>query len=234
MVDCDICEYIFLFYIIFYFLTNLFYFSMLSPNDATIAAYDRNLERYIKHTPIGYNSNHKPLLRWINTTLTHVRAPGKILEVGSGLGREADYIESLGFDILRSDAAYSFVEYLHSQTKRAIMLNALKDDFGAIFDMIFANAVTQHFTEEDMRLFLKKTHAALRPGGLLAFSTKQGRGEIWTKEKLSAKRYIHFWCPQDLLQLLEGAGYKIIFAEGDIAGDVPSHTWINITCKKLT
>jgi cyclopropane fatty-acyl-phospholipid synthase-like methyltransferase len=201
-------------------------------NDETIKVYNEDLESYIKGTPQEYQENHGPLLKWINATLSMLSKGGRILEIGSGTGREAHYISSKGFDITLSDGAQSFVSYLKSQGDDALLINAVDDPIPTGYEMIFANAVVSHFTPEDLQLVLKKIFDALPQGGLVAFSTKQGKGEKWVNEKFHEKRYIHLWTVDEIKKLVEDAGFSIIFIEHDIPGDLKSHTWINLTAKK--
>lgn len=201
-------------------------------NDETIRVYNTSLDAYIKHTPHTYQENHLPLLHWINTTIGLLPKSAKILEIGSGIGREADYLIDQGFKVTLSDGAQSFVDYLNIMGKNACLLNILNDPILKKYDMVFANAVISHFTHSDFRMVLEKVKSALNPGGIFAFSTKQGEGEVWVNEKSHEKRYINLWSPDTLRNVVEDAGYKIVFFEADIPGDLPSHTWINLSAYK--
>lgn len=201
-------------------------------NDETIKVYNDDLESYIEGTPQDYQENHRPLLRWINTTLQMIPPGSKILEIGSGTGREARYIASKGFDITLSDGAESFVKYLRKLSHKTIQLNVINDPIVEKYDMILANAVVSHFTPQDLQIVIKKIYNALNDDGIFAFSTKQGTGERWVNEKFHLKRYIHLWKPAEIKKIAEDAGFKVVFFEHDIPGDLQSHTWINISVQK--
>src|ERR1700738_418048 len=201
-------------------------------NDQTLDAYNNNVEHYLTKTPERHLKNHEPLLKWIDYSITQLPKNSTVFEIGSGAGREADYIEAKGLKVQRSDGAVAFVEYLKAQGKQAIRLNILRDGIKGKFDMIFANAVITHFTPEDLLFVLRKVHNSLEDNGIFAFSTKQGSGNAWVTEKFSERRFVHYWQPDDLRNLVEKMGFKIIFFESGIKGDIPNHTWINISIQK--
>jgi hypothetical protein len=55
---------------------------------------------------------------------------GTILEVGSGPGNDASYLEDKGVSVLRSDGARSFVNMVHADGHPARLLDVRSDDLG--------------------------------------------------------------------------------------------------------
>jgi 2-polyprenyl-3-methyl-5-hydroxy-6-metoxy-1,4-benzoquinol methylase len=202
------------------------------PNDKTLDAYNEQMAHYISHTPSKHLKSHTPLLHWIDESLKLIPQSGDILEIGSGTGRDAQYIRSKGCKIICSDGAQSFVDYLKSMGEPAVTLNILKDDIPGLYDMVLANAVVPHFTTRDLKLTLVKVKEALKPNGVFAFSAKQGEGSSWVTEKFDTERYIHYWQPKTLCDLVTNLGYEVVFLEDNIPGDLPTHTWINLTIRK--
>lgn len=206
----------------------------LTPNDITLKIYNQKVEEYLRHTPTTYNSGHKPLLRWINYSLSQIPEGGSVLEIGSGHGRDARYIREHGFDILCSDGAQAFVNHLNENGQKAVIFNAIKDQPPITeCNMVFANAVVPHFTEENLRTVLQKVKKILKADGIFAFNAKQGLGDEWINEKSIHRRFIHYWLPEKLREFVEANGYEVIFLENNIqGGDLPTHTWIHITARK--
>jgi hypothetical protein len=203
------------------------------PNKLTLQAYNDAADIYAEVTPPAYTPSHQPMLNWINTSLSGLAPTARVLEVGSATLRDATYIRSKGYFVQTSDAPAAFVENLRKNDPNAIQLNILTDPIPANFDLIFANAVIPHFTEDDMKLFLDKVEQALNKGQRLAFSAKQGQGDSWIHEKFDNKRYIHYWIPESLRNLLLSHHFNIIFFDTGIAGDLPTHTWINVAVEKI-
>lgn len=195
------------------------------PNDLTLQSYADHIAQYLENTSHEFHAGHEPLLRWINASLQYLAPGSKIFEIGSGHGRDAQYMISKGFNVTCSDGTPAFVEYLNAIGLPAIAFNILKDTVPGTYDMVYANSVFPHFTPDDLTLALKKIHPMLGPGGILAFSAKQGSGEGWVNEKQISARYIKLWQRSSLVKLLRQEGFKPLFLEHDInGGDLPHQT----------
>ncbi len=204
----------------------------LSPNETTVRVYNKKLQAYLEQTPSWYDESHIPMLRWIETSLTAMTPQGRILEIGSGPGRDAGFIADQGYDITCSDASEAFVNYLLSNGHNALLLDAIKDSIPLGFKMIFANAVVPHFTNEDFIKVIHKIYAALPEGGIFSFSVKQGDVEGWTTEKMHAQRYIKCWDVRDILAILNESGMQLEYLDKDIPGDLPTPTWALFIARK--
>lgn len=204
----------------------------LNPNSKTIEVYDRSIKEYLQKTPLTYNETHVPLLRWINKSLSLIPVAGKVFEIGTGPGRDALYMESRGYDVTRSDASKAFVSHLKRNKKPAAHYNVLEDDIPNSYHMLFANAVIPHFTAYDLKYVLHKIQRGLPRDAIFAFSAKQGRGEAWINEKLTERRFVRYWTPQTLCNMVEDAGFEIAYKDQDVLGDLPDHRWVLLTLKK--
>lgn len=205
---------------------------MSESNQHTIEAYNKEADIYLFKTPSVYQPYHKRMLDWIEASLKDLNQDTIVLEIGSGTPRDANYIRGRGFKVQTSDASKKFVEQLRAADDNAILFNALNDPVPGKYGLIFANAVAPHFTRDDMDTFITKMYSSLDPGERLAFNLKIGYGEGWINEKLTAKRFTHYWQPDEIKQLLAGYGFKLIFFDSDANGDLPSHHWINIVVQK--
>lgn len=178
--------------------------SILNDNGRTLAAYQNKTAEYIANTPLGDQN----LYKWIDTLLEHVPRTGTIFELGSGLGRDATYIRSLGYTIICSDAVPNFITILRDSGHTAHTLNILTDSIPESHDMILANAVMPHFAPNETAQVLSKVYDALRPGGIFAFSIKKGDGAVWSTEKLGEPRYFYYWQLESLRQLTQENGFE--------------------------
>lgn len=112
-------------------------------------------------------------------------------------------------------------------------LDALKDDLGSGYDMVFANGVLVHFTPEETAMVLDKIHATLKNNGIFAFSVKQGDGGEWTEEKLDAPRYFYYWQPEILKELIESHGFKCVSLTGGETSN-KKRGWLYIITRKAS
>jgi SAM-dependent methyltransferase len=183
-------------------------------NSATLDTYNAAATAYIDNTPAEVSGEVK---KWIDKTLAMVDKSGKIIEIGSAFGRDADYIESKGYTVERTDGAQSFVDILVQKGHSATRFDILNDAFSKKYDLVFANAVLLHFPPEEFRNILKKVKEALTSQGVLAFSmkVKVDRDEEWTNEKVGAPRYFRYWTLDNLKEELRNAGFTHV----DIAQD---------------
>ncbi|HJP96398.1 MAG TPA: methyltransferase domain-containing protein [Candidatus Saccharimonadales bacterium] len=204
---------------------------MESPNDHTLAAYNENVLAYKKNTPQDIKSHSQRMLEWINESLSYLPPHGKVFEIGSATLRDASYIRERGFVVTCSDAAIGFVNDLRAQGEQALVLNVLKDRIPQGYDMIFANSVFHHFTDDDANRAIAQISAALEPGKIFSFCVRVGSGETWVSEKFADKRYVHFWNVDTLVPLLWKNGFEVLLTSSNI-GNFPDHLWLNIIARK--
>lgn len=175
-----------------------------NANHRTLQSYQYKTQEYVDGTPPIDNA----LQAWLDASLAHIPRDGKILEVGSGFGRDAEYIRDKGFDIECSDAVPNFVELLQKKGFKTRSLDLLKNEINNSYDMVLADAVLLHFNPEESKLVARKIHKALNQGGIFALSMKQGDGSVWTEEKLGEPRYFCYWKPKGLKDMLEDCGFE--------------------------
>lgn len=200
---------------------------MDDQNQKTIDAYNAHVQEYIDGTPQLLDGDVKA---WINKALTFVKKGGTVLEIGSAFGRDAEYMETMGYKVHRTDATQSFVDLLKRQGHEAQLLNAITDDFGGLYAMVFANAVLLHFTPDETSKVLAKAHSSLDTEGVLAFTVKQGDGEEWTEAKLNAPRYFCYWQADDLRKIVSDTGFEI---EDLSQGTTKNAQWLQVIAKKV-
>lgn len=183
-----------------------------SSNTLTLQSYELGVQEYINGTAAEVSGTFKD---WIDATLASLPLNAEIMEIGSGFGRDANYIESFGFKVNRTDATEAFVTFLQNQGHSARRFNVLIDAFPAQYDLIFANAVFLHFTPQELEKALQKIHATLKGNGVLAFSVKKGEGEEWTDAKLGQPRYFCYWEQTILVSFLQKANFEVITISED-------------------
>lgn len=176
---------------------------MSGTNGETLRSYAAHLQDYIDGTAQRLSG---PSRDWVDRAVAGLPLSARLLELGSAFGRDATYLESLGYKVECSDAVEGFVALLRRKGFNARFLNLLTDDPGGPYDLILANAVFLHFTEEEFSGLLRRLAVALASGGRLAFSLKAGQGEGWSSAKLGAPRYFRYWTPESLEPLMARSG----------------------------
>lgn len=181
----------------------------MEANQKTLGSYDTHVAEYVSGTTQKTTGDQKI---WIDEILSQLPPNAKILELGSGFGRDAKYMQDKGFDVTLTDAPIGFVNYLRDQGFDAKQLNILQDKIPGEYDLIFASAVLLHFPQADFEKALRNIKQGLKPDGLFAFSLKQGEGEKWTNDKLGAPRYFKYWQIDEVEKVLLSVGMKLLRA----------------------
>lgn len=104
---------------------------------------------------------------------------GRVLEIGSGPGWDADFLETLGVRVHRTDAAEAFVRLQLERGKAACAFDVLSDEIDGAYDGIVMLYVLQHFERGQVDAVLDKLARALVANGALLMSHMLGEGEAW-------------------------------------------------------
>jgi SAM-dependent methyltransferase len=187
-----------------------------SDNEVTLASYEQAAGKFRDSIP------KEPNHALIDLLAEHV-APGRqVLELGSGTGKDAIELESRGYVVRRTDATQAFVDMMRSDGYAADRLNAISDDFGGPYDAVYASAVFLHFDRAQLADVLRK---AARSAPVLAFATREGKGEEWSNRHLDLPRHFVLWQEEPLRELLTAAGWVVERLE---RGDSKIGTWFQI------
>lgn len=122
-----------------------------------------------------------------------VPAGGTVLEIGSGTGRDADFVESLGGIVRRTDATQAFLDLQAERGKKGELLNVVTDALGGPYSGILAVAVLIHVDRAQVAPVLRKVFDALEPGGVFLVAMRIGEGETngdyqtvyWAKDRFA-------------------------------------------------
>lgn len=195
-------------------------------NERTIAAYDSQFKEYIENTPHVISRTAR---QWLDASLEGLPSDAQILEIGSGFGHDADYIEQKGYVVQRSDATPGFVHLLRNQGYAAQQLNILTDEITGHYDFVIANAVFHHFDDMEASQASKRVYNALRIDGRFALSLRIGLIQGWSEEKLGIPRYFTHWDRPGIESTIRKVGFASIVATD---GNKVNFPWLHIIARK--
>jgi SAM-dependent methyltransferase len=196
---------------------------MTDPVDATLAAYQDGAARYVA---ARYRRGGE--LSAFLGRLASLAAGGEILEIGSGPGWDAEYLETRGVRVTRTDATPAFIEIMRAAGHDARLLDVRSDPLGGPYQAVLANAVLLHLSRPEFGDALRRMGRAVVPGGLLAITLKEGAGDGWSHRKLRMPRHFTFWREPELREVLASAGWSVISVE-HVAG--PTEPWLYVLAR---
>ena len=183
-----------------------------AARSATIRAYDASAADYLDGHPRAAGDRR----RRDRTVRRDGARGGRVLEIGSGSGRDAAALERAGLSVRRTDITPAFVEILRSGGHRADRLDPLYDDLadpaapGTSYDGVWADASLLHVDRDDLPTVLTRLARATRRGGTLFVSVKEGDGEDWsTHGNVTTPRFFTFWRDEPLRSVMEAAGWSV-------------------------
>lgn len=174
-------------------------------NTRTLLAYEAAADAYVH----AQEPPSPELLSFMSMFAAHFPSGGAVLEIGSATGHDAAVLEACGLSVQRTDAAVAFVTRLNGQGLSAKVLNVLTDDLAGPWDGIYANAVFLHLSVAQLQFVLERAATAVRPGGTLGFTVKEGDGDAWTTTKLGRPRYFNYWREPALRALVGDSPWEL-------------------------
>ncbi|MDV8007125.1 SAM-dependent methyltransferase [Rhodococcus sp. IEGM 1318] len=181
---------------------------MGDAGDITLASYEAGANLYAARPYVMGEAMARYLAR-----IAKLVEGGTILELGSGPGRDAEYLETFGVSVTRTDGALAFVEMMRAQGFTAEVLDMRTEQFNGTYDAVVANAVLLHLRRDEFEVVARKSRGVVSVEGLLAFTVKKGDGTSWSNAKLGLPRHYTYWQDSQLRQVLGSTGWETLSIE---------------------
>jgi len=157
--------------------------------------------------------------------------PARILDAGSGSGRDALTYRILGFDVSAFDASPVMVAATQAHAAVPTRLRRFEEFvWEHPFEGIWACASLLHVSEVDLPKAIDRLAAHLVPGGALYLSFKRGTGE-----RVKDGRRFTDMTPESLSAILDGCGAfnePDLWESRDCRPDRTSEVWVNAVVNK--
>jgi SAM-dependent methyltransferase len=203
---------------------------------------DRDTVRSYDAVAAEYAAEAAAMPEWvameIDAFVTDLGGSGRVLEIGSGGGRDALEFERRGISIRRTDISQGFIALLHESGFEADLLDPLTEDLadprrpGTPYDGIWACACLIHVAREDFGTVLGRLAEVTRTGGRLHVSVRDGDGgRVSTYGDTAARRHVEtYWREPALRTALTGAGWIV----GDIRRCLgrPDDWWLSVRASR--
>lgn len=159
----------------------------------------------------------------------------KILDIGCGSGRDAEYFLNKGLDVIGIDLSNRFIEISQAKVPKAkfIKMDMRNINFPVnSFDGIWSMASILHIPKLEVKDTIIKFREVLKTNGIIYISVKLGEGERFVKKDRykGLEKFFAFYTKSEMSDLLENCGFEIIKLS---LYKVPKQdTWIDVFAVK--
>ena len=185
---------------------------MTDKNKKTVEAYDKSYQFYADKFD-SYGARIADVDRALKLNES---GSNKVLELGCGNGKDAQYIISkVGISNYEGiDASGGLIKLAKVKNPRAVF--HVKDMREVsyeteMFGIIFSFASMLHVNREEMAVLVAKCHKILKILGILYISTKFGEYKEIEIENLGDKKYYFSYEAEDIRRMA-GDGFKVVFS----------------------
>lgn len=163
--------------------------------------------------------------------LKHVKPGGRILDAGSGSGRDLRALRDRGFDAIGIDASAELARLAAEFSGATCLHMRLEDlEFEFPFDAAWACASLLHIPKHKLDSILRRIYKALSEGGMLFVSIQVGEGE----RLLPDGRFFAYYAPDEFERFLDRAGFSIdeSWISKDTLHSRRTIRWLNIIARR--
>jgi 2-polyprenyl-3-methyl-5-hydroxy-6-metoxy-1,4-benzoquinol methylase len=190
-----------------------------------------------------YNRSHSRfVLEWMPRTPVKIRElvlkyfnPGsKVLDIGSGSGRDTNWLLQRGFNAEGVDASHGLLKEARSRYPAAVFrfdaLPHLSMTETSAYDHALCSAVLMHVPASQVTFAMEHTLRVIRPGGYLICSVRSSRQ---TEDREEDGRLFTHLTLDDLARCVAGVHAQVLESiEETVEGT--QRTWRTIVCRKLS
>lgn len=183
--------------------------SRSASNTSTLTGYEGCADEYAETTAPKPEAADQPALVEL---LKAVEPGSRLLEIGSGPGWDADWLEERGLAVRRTDGAESFVQFQAERGRRAERLDVISDPLGGPYDGVIALHVLQHVEREILPSVFTRIAGAIRNGGVFLLALREGEGETAEIGSRGNEYYVALWPRSQIIALLAALGLDLLWS----------------------
>lgn len=139
----------------------------------------------------------------------------KVLDVGSGPGRDGAILKDAGLDVTCLDASESMVEICKSRGLTSVCADFNTIPFSdQLFDGVWAYTSLLHVPKSEVAQVMQEINRVIKKDGILGLGLIEGDTEGYKEsEKVTFPRWFSYYAKDEVEQLLENHGFKVIYFE---------------------
>jgi 2-polyprenyl-3-methyl-5-hydroxy-6-metoxy-1,4-benzoquinol methylase len=180
-----------------------------ASNTSTLTGYEGCADEYAETTAPKPEAADQPALIEL---LKAVEPGSRLLEIGSGPGWDADWLEERGLAVRRTDGAESFVQFQAARGRQAERLDVIHEPLGGPYDGVIALHVLQHVEREVLPSVFAAIAAAIRDGGAFLLALREGQGETAEIGSKGNEYYVALWPRAEIIAILAALGLGLLWS----------------------
>ena len=181
---------------------------MSEAEEKTIVYYDKNAQAWAESNG-GFDK--KSFWKIWMKKFHKLLPSGKIIEIGSGSGKDAADLIKLGYEYVGTDASTGLMKLAidrnPNQAFKNIRVQDLAEEFDENeFDGFWTAATLLHVSREEIEEVLDIIHRVVKDKGVGFISVKEGEGE---KEDETGRLFTYY-SQSEFADLLDQHGFKVL------------------------
>src|SRR3989344_2886262 len=142
-------------------------------------------------------------------------AKGRVLNVGSGPGRDGILLQERGLDVVCLDASNAMVDLSSKKGLKLIVGDFNKLPFGdGEFNGVWAYTSLLHISKQEVGISLLQIKRVLKPGGVLGLGLIEGDTEEYRQNsKVDAPRWFSYYSQLEIEDLLQAHAFESVYFE---------------------
>lgn len=165
-------------------------------------------------------------------TLAGNPVDARVLEIGCGLGREAEIITRLTPNYAGFEESKALIDKAMERAPRGVFSidNPIDHDYGVEqYDVVFAFASLRYFNQDDMSTVLRKVRRALKIGGVFYVSLNHSHHyeEVIRQDRFGVRQIVYY--NSEIIQRLAGEGFKRVHESSE---SIMGARWFEIALKR--
>lgn len=153
-----------------------------------------------------------PETQQLDEFIAMLPAQAKVLDLGCGSGRDAEYLTRAGLQVIGVDLSSALIAEAKKRRPNIDfrVMDMERLDFPEHdFDAVWSKLAILHVARERLPAILRTVHAVLKPGGVCMMETKQGAGEGAEPVSFSPgeERHFVYYELDELMTLFKNNGY---------------------------
>lgn len=139
----------------------------------------------------------------------------RVVDLGSGPGRDAEYLRNLGMDVTCVDGAESMIQITRRKGFRSVLKDIRSEDLNfAEFDGVWAYSSFIHISHNEAKIVFNRLSDTMHSGSILFLGLIEGTGsEIVNFAGSDFVRMFQYYTEKSLGDLMENTGFKLIKIE---------------------